>query len=37
MAPALRAFIDAVRRGTIAPASNQARSDIEGALPVGRS
>ena len=32
MAPALRAFIDAVRGGAIAPASNEARSGVVGAV-----
>jgi DNA-binding transcriptional LysR family regulator len=37
MAPALRAFIDAVRRGVTAPASNEARAGVGEPLPVARS
>jgi DNA-binding transcriptional LysR family regulator len=37
MAPALRAFIDAVRRGVIAPALNEARSGVGEPVPVARS
>jgi DNA-binding transcriptional LysR family regulator len=36
MAPALRAFIDAVRGGATAPASNEARSGVRELLPVAR-
>jgi DNA-binding transcriptional LysR family regulator len=36
MAPPLRAFIDAVRRGAIAPPSHDARSDVGEPLPVAR-
>jgi DNA-binding transcriptional LysR family regulator len=37
MAPALRAFIDAVRGGVIAPALNEARAGVQEPLPVARS